>query len=141
MIIDQQRQGNSTPRTDHHSVGKGVIILSVLSVIMGFTNPPKPEYLSYASHLLSTELKKSVCNQSQVPDFLQEFSQTLVGVCNSLVTTQRHTLERLIDNTTERRNLILFSIYTTEVGGSRYHTIGAFGNFLTFPPSEKSQGR
>lgn len=124
-------------RDRHHSLGKGVVIIALVSVVMGFTNPPKSDYLGYASHRLSAELKKSVCHQSQVPDFLQGMTETLVGVCHSLVSSQRHTLERFIDNTTERHNLILLSLYKTELGESTYHTIGAFGNFFTFPPTQK----
>jgi Domain of unknown function (DUF4359) len=32
----------------------------------------------------------------------------------------------------DRQNLLVFSIYTTEIPGKTFTTVGVFGNFLTF---------
>ncbi|MGL5058999.1 MAG: DUF4359 domain-containing protein, partial [Microcoleus sp.] len=52
-------------------------------------------------------------------------------------TSQRDTIERLLDNTTHRQNFGVASIYTTELGDKSYQTVGAFGNFVTLPPADK----
>ena len=48
----------------------------------------------------------------------------------------RKKFKELMDNATRRQNLRLFSVYTTEFRCRRYETIGAVGNFLTFPPEK-----
>lgn len=120
-------------------IGKGAIALAILAGTMVFTNPPREDYLNYASDQLSTELKKSICKESQVPDFLSGISNALVNSCNSLVSTQRDLIKRVLDQSTTRQNAMLFSVYTTEIAGYRYQTLGGFGNFLTFPTEEKVQ--
>jgi hypothetical protein len=133
MITDQDFNGDKRTSNSSNNLGKGVIALAIIAGVMGFTNPPRDEYLKYASGVMSTEVKKSLCKESRVPEFLGDFAQSLVGVCNSVLTSERNTIERLIDNTTERQNFIIFSIYTTEIVGKKYHTIGGFGNFLSMP--------
>ena len=130
MITDKEFNSDKAISNSSH-FGKGAIALVIIASVMGCTNPPREEYLSYASGTMATELQKSVCKESRVPKFLGDFAQTLVGACKSVLTSERNTIERLIDNSTHRQNLIIFSIYTTEVVGQKYHTIGAFGNFLT----------
>jgi hypothetical protein len=44
----------------------------------------------------------------------------------------------LLDNTTQRQNLGVVSIYTTELGKKSYQTVGSFGNFVTLPPSSEN---
>ena len=117
-------------------IGKGAILLTILAGTMAFTNPPREEYLNYASDQLSTEIKKSICQESQVPEFLKGLSNTLVNTCNSLVSTQRNLIKDTIDKSTTRQNTVLFSVYTTEIAGYKYQTLGGFGNFLTFPTKD-----
>jgi len=117
-------------------IGKGAILLTILAGTMTFTNPQREEYLNYASDQLSTEIKKSICKESQVPEFLKGLSNTLVNTCNSLVTTQRNLIKDTIDKSTTRQNAVLFSVYTTEIAGYKYQTLGGFGNFLTFPTKD-----
>ncbi|WP_449417159.1 DUF4359 domain-containing protein [Phormidium nigroviride] len=131
MISDKDFNDDREASNSSHNLGKGAIVLAIVAVVMGFTNPPREEYLSYASGAMATELQKSMCKESRVPEFLGSFAETLVGACKSVLTSERGTIELLIDNSTHRQNLIIFSIYTTEVVGKKYHTIGAFGNFLT----------
>lgn len=132
MITDKDFNSDKATSNSNH-LGKGAIALVILAGVMGFTNPPREEYLSYASGTMATELKQSMCKESRIPEFLGDFAQSLVGACKSVLTSERNTIERLIDNSTHRQNLIIFSIYTTEIVGHKYHTIGAFGNFLTIP--------
>ncbi len=131
----KEKDGNGDKKTSSlgGSFGKGALALALLAVVMGLTNPVREEYLSYASEKLATELKTSFCKESQMRDFLGTVGSSLAGACKALVTSQRDGMERFIDNSTTRQNLLLFSIYTTELSGKNYRTIGAFGNFLTFP--------
>ena len=117
-------------------VGKGAILLTILAGTMAFTNPQREEYINYASDQLSSEIKKSICKESQVPEFLKGFSSALVNTCNTLVVNQRHLIKDTVDKSTTRQNAILFSVYTTEIAGYKYQTLGGFGNFLTFPTKE-----
>lgn len=104
--------------------GKGVILLTILAGTMAFTNPKREEYINYASDQLSTEIKKSICKESQVPEFLKGFSSALVNTCNTLVVNQRNLIKDTVDKSTTRQNAILFSVYTTEIAGYKYQTLG-----------------
>jgi hypothetical protein len=55
-----------------------------------------------------------------------------------LLTSQPDTIESLLDNTTQRQNLSVVSIYTTELRKKSYQTVRAFGDFLTLPPTSEN---
>ncbi|MEZ2225184.1 MULTISPECIES: DUF4359 domain-containing protein [unclassified Microcoleus] len=120
------------------NVGKVAIALTILAAGMAFTNPPRDKYLTYASGKLETELESTVCKDSRIPKALTGVTDTLIGSCKNLLTSQRSTIEQLLDNTTQRENLGVVSIYTTEVGKKSYQTVGVFGNFVSLPPATKS---
>ena len=134
MLQDKKNNGYNKPPLFRGLSKAGAIALTVGATIMGFTNPPRDEYVNYASNKLATEIRESICKESKVPDFLSDFTGDLVKSCEKLIKSQRTTIKELMDNATRRQNLILFSFYTTEFRGNRYQTIGAVGNFLTFPP-------
>ncbi|WP_413167051.1 DUF4359 domain-containing protein [Capilliphycus salinus ALCB114379] len=115
-------------------LGKGAIVLTILAGTMSLTNPTREEYLNYASGRLITEAKENWCNQSNVPEFLNGISGSLVDACQSLFTNQRDWIQNNINKATDRQNAILFSVYTTDFDfvDKRYRTIGVLGNFLTF---------
>lgn len=127
MIRDSKSNGNI-----NGFLGSGAIALAILAGVMGMTNPPRSEYVHYASDALSEELKNSQCKESKVPDFLRDFSGDLVDFCESAIGASRGRIKSYLDNSTKRRNALIFSVYTTELFERRYQTIGAFGNFLTF---------
>ena len=137
MIIDNAMNTNKQGSNFFGNVGKVAIALILLAAGMGFTNPSRDKYLTYASGQLATELENTVCKDSRVPKTLSGVTDTLIGSCKNLVTSQRDTIERLLDNTTQRQNFGVASIYTTQLGGKSYQTIGAFGNFATLPPADK----
>ncbi len=139
MLQDKKSSGYSKPPKFWGLSKAGAIALTVAATVMGFTNPPRDEYVNYASNKLATEIKESVCKESQVPDFLSGLTRELIDNCEKLIKSQRTTIKGLMDNATQRQNLILFSFYTTEFQGRRYQTIGAVGNFLTFPPQKIDQ--
>lgn len=137
MIIDNAMNSNQPPSNFFGNVGKVAIALLLLATGMGFTNPARDKYLTYASGTLEKELESTVCKDSRVPKALSGVTDTLIGSCKNLLTSQRGTIESLLDNTTQRQNFGVASIYTTEVGGKSYQTVGAFGNFVTLPPAAK----
>jgi hypothetical protein len=127
MIKDSKSNGNI-----NGFLGGGAIALAILAGVMGMTNPPRSEYIHYASDHLSEELKKSQCKESKVPEFLRDLSGDLVDFCETAIGASRGAMKGYLDNSTKRRNALIFSLYTTELFGRRYQTLGAFGNFLTF---------
>ena len=137
MIIDNTMNTNKPTSNFFGNVGKVAIALTVLAAGMGFTNPGRDKYLTYASGTLEKELETTVCKDSSVPQALSGVAETLIGSCKNLLTSQRSTIESLLDNTTQRQNLGVVSIYTTELGKKSYQTVGAFGSFVTLPPSSK----
>ncbi len=141
MLQDKNKSGYSKAPKFSGLSKAGAIALTVAATVMGFTNPPRDEYVNYASNKLATEIRESICKESKVPDFLSDLTGDLVKSCEKLIKSQRTTIKELMDNATKRKNFILFSFYTTEFRGNRYQTIGAVGNFLTFPPEkiDKSQ--
>ncbi|MGL5081059.1 MAG: DUF4359 domain-containing protein [Microcoleaceae cyanobacterium] len=120
-------------------LGKGAILLAILAGTMALTNPSRASYLSYAYSKLSQEVKQNWCQESEIPEFLKNFSKSIVNFCNSVVTDQRTTIEGYLDKSTKRQNAVLFSVYTSDVLDKRYRTIGAFGNFLTFSAQKLDQ--
>jgi hypothetical protein len=128
MIRDSESKGNNI----NGFLGGGAIALAILAGVMGLTNPPRDEYIHYASDALSEELKKNQCKESKVPEFLREFSGDLVDFCETAIGASKVGIKSYLDNSTKRQNALIFSLYTTELFGRRYQTLGAFGNFLTF---------
>lgn len=137
MIIDKAMNTNQPTSNFFGNVGKVAIALMVLAAGMAFTNPARDKYLTYASTKLQVELENTVCKDSSVPQALSGVAETLIGSCKNLVTSQRSTIEQLLDNTTQRQNLGVVSIYTTELGKKSYQTVGVFGNFVSLPPAAK----
>ncbi len=138
MIIDKPMNTQKPTSNFFGNVGKVAIALTILAAGMAFTNPPRDKYLTYASGKLETELESTVCKDSRIPKALTGVTDTLIGSCKNLLTSQRSTIEQLLDNTTQRENLGVVSIYTTEVGKKSYQTVGVFGNFVSLPPATKS---
>ncbi len=138
MIIDKPMNTQKPTSNFFGNVGKVAIALTILAAGMAFTNPPRDKYLTYASGKLETEIESTVCKDSRIPKALTGVTDTLIGSCKNLLTSQRSTIEQLLDNTTQRENLGVVSIYTTEVGKKSYQTVGVFGNFVSLPPATNS---
>jgi hypothetical protein len=138
MIIDKAMNTNNSTSKFFGNVGKVAIALTLVAAGMAFTNPARDKYLTYASGKLETELENTVCKDSRVPKALSGVTDTLIGSCKNLLTSQRSTIEQLLDNTTQRQNFGVASIYTTELGKKSYQTVGVFGNFVPLPPAAKN---
>jgi len=137
MIIDKAMNTNNSTSKFFGNVGRVAIALTLVAAGMAFTNPARDKYLTYASGVLQNELENTVCKDSRVPKALSGVTDTLIGSCKNLLTSQRDTIEQLLDNTTQRQNFGVASIYTTELGQKSYQTVGVFGNFVTLPPAAK----
>jgi hypothetical protein len=109
------------------------IALGAIAVVMAITNPGKDAYLDHATATMATEVKDTICgSSSQGGNPLSGITNLVSGVCKAGVDQQRGTIRSYIDNLTRRQNLVLFTIYTTEIPQRTYTTIGVFGNFSTF---------
>ncbi len=99
-------------------MSKKKVLLPLFGVValMAFTNPNKNQYLEYSSRELCRRLKdpyKTLCRVGFV--------------------AQKNKLREFIEVSTDRKNLLIGSVYTTEIPGVKVHTVGVFGNFLTLP--------
>lgn len=121
-----------TGDSPHHWLGKGVIVLAILGAIMGGTNPPREEYVHYASGKVADLAKSEMCKESDITNYLGGFGQDLLKTCETGFDLPQSVIKAVINNSTRRQNFVIFSIYTTRVLDYEYQTIGAFGNFLTF---------
>lgn len=118
------------------TITKGAIALVVLSGIMIVTNPSKDGYVDYAAPKLVPEIQSAICKGPQLPQGLNIAGTSAGDICKNAISIglglNQNTLKQFIDTTTTRQNLILFSIYTTEVPGATFKTLGVFGNYITF---------
>lgn len=133
MTTDKQSiQVHPTTNGFPKYLGVLLMTLAILGGAMAHTNPTRQEYINYGADKLSEQVKKQVCRPSKIPDFLQGMADTLVDACHSTLNAQRENVKKVLDNSTTRQNYLLLSLYTTEIMGQKYQTIGAFGNFFTF---------
>lgn len=107
------------------------------------TNPAPEAFAEFAAQRLSALIREELCHHDGLPLMLR----LVIQDCPGLVESQRPLLGRLALLHTQRRNLLLFSLYRTELGGQtlrpdwrlpRYHalTLAAAGQFLVLRTSE-----
>ncbi|PSF39527.1 hypothetical protein C7H19_01685 [Aphanothece hegewaldii CCALA 016] len=108
---------------------KGSVTVVILGVLMAATNPQQEAYTEYASDRLMEKSEKFVCQKTGYCDK----DGMPVMVKN---TVKNNLIKPAIDTTTERQNLGVISVYTTEIPGiGRMKTLGAFGKFITYSES------
>lgn len=106
---------------------KAAIALGVMAAIMGFTNPSQEVYTEYASEKLLAHADKMACEKVSLCDSIDSLPVAAKNVIKNQI------LKPAIETSSQRQNLGVLSIYTTEVPGvAKIRTIGAFGHFLTF---------
>ena len=117
----------------------GLIAFGAVAASMFFTNPSQSDYVDYAAEQLMQTARKDLCTNSNQPinsDVIVSFNFSLGEVCSTIIGASdfvgRGLLKGAIQTTTNRQNLGLFSIYTTQFPGKTYKTIGVLGNFVTF---------
>ncbi len=129
-------------------VGLGAITLAIIASAMAITNPNREEYVNYASAHLIDEVKNSLCQSPEVQtdsDTLREIAQDVAlgisGFCKGAVTAGGivglNPVKNIIDSRTTRQNWLIVSIYTTNVPGKTFKTVGVFDNFFTHEMSQQ----
>lgn len=118
----------------------GGLALVGLGTAMAVTNPNQEAYDEYAVEQLSTYLKEEACSQAPKLPQVEEF---LLRQCKSLVDTARPQIKQILSQKTQRQNLVLFSIYRTDLNISpalpAYHfeTVGVFQKFYIYQVEEQ----
>jgi hypothetical protein len=113
----------------------GVVAVVALGLVV--TNPSEQEFVRYAFVTLRQEL----C--PRLPDILKEtsggpvipelFNPYLQQSCSDILTAMRGTTEEFLRRNTRVQNYFLFRIYTTELFGHKYRTLGIARQFITMP--------
>ncbi len=117
-------------------------LLSVLVTAGGViglaaTNPGPVEFREFAAEQLTRLITEEICREDGLPLMLR----LVIRDCPAVVDSQRQVLGNLALKHSRRRNLGLFSLYVTELGGERillnwslprYHalTLAAAGRFV-----------
>ena len=101
------------------------------------TNPSQSSYASYAAEQLPKHLKEANCDELEGNVGilgLLKFStkDTCKAFINGADSVGRGVIKGFINLSTERRNLYVFSIYTTRIAGREVNTLGIGKQFMTF---------
>ena len=89
----------------------GVAAAVVLSLV--FSNPSLEDYQANAGDQLVTLGTKELCNEPTLPMVLRLWIRN----CPELIASQRDALAALAGQFTTRRNLVVASLYSTQMGG------------------------
>ena len=100
-------------------------IFSIASTMLIFTNPSPSKYQEFATQELVRYAKENVCQAQS--NSLEEAIKS--QVCNVMIDTGRGQIPVLIEETTETRNYVLFSLYETDLYLYQFQTIGVFNEF------------
>lgn len=113
----------------------GGIILAAIGIGMGVTNPKPEAYTEYMSEKLLAQGENFLCKETKA------CNQNAPVILQSAVTLfkgkiARPAIERVIEQSTTHQNLLLFSLYNTEVPDvGSIKTIGIFNHFFTYSKS------
>lgn len=111
----------------------GAVALGGMAVVMAVTNPSQSTYEQYAAIRLTEYVKDEVCKGA--PKILGLF---LERNCTELIDSSHPAIQKIIAANTQRKNLIFFSIYTTDLsltsGIPSYHfeSVGVLQQFYTY---------
>jgi Domain of unknown function (DUF4359) len=118
------------------NIQTSAIALVALGTVMLLTNPSKADYTDYAYNTLKTQIQDAMCKGPELPKFLQSAGAVAGNFCKNAIATgavvTRGDIKNVIENTTSRQNLLILSLYTTDISGYTVRSVGAFGNFLTY---------
>ena len=89
----------------------GVAAAGVLSLV--FSNPSLEDYQAHAGEQLVTLGAKELCDEPTLPMMLRLWIRN----CPELIASQRDALAALAGQFTTRRNLVVISLYSTQMGG------------------------
>ncbi len=112
----------------------GISVITSTVLLLG-TNPNQSAYTSYAAENLPKHLKKTNCDELEGHFSFGFFSGQTKDACKSAIngadSIGRGIIQFFIDQSTERTNLHVLSIYTTEVFGRKITTLGIGQQFWT----------
>jgi hypothetical protein len=104
---------------------QAILIGAVVVVgVMAVSNPSKESYIEYATEQFSETGKTSICT-GDLPIAAQQS-------CKFLISQGKGVIKTLVENSTKQQNLVVFSLYATEMPNRKITTIAAFGNFIMF---------
>ena len=120
------------------------LALAALAAGLAATNPGPAAFEEYAGIRLSGLIRQELCQEDGLPLMLR----LVIQDCPAAVESQRPVLGRLARLHSRRRNLGLFSLYVTALGGQRilphwqlprYHalTLAVAGQFLVLRAAEQ----
>jgi hypothetical protein len=121
------------------------VVLVVLGLGMVATNPSSDRYTDYAVTQIQV-YQNNICHSN-----ISIFGTSVQNECKSFINNNPSQIKQVILQTSDRQNLLLFSIYKTDLSvsklipnlpssvapGYRFETIGAFGHFLTYQAESK----
>jgi|GEM_PF-304764 hypothetical protein len=93
--------------------GLGLLAVCAGAIGLAFTNPGPEDYEEFAGERLSAALIEELCE----PDGLPMVLRLIIRDCPGVIRSQRSVLGRLAGSRTRRRNLGVFSVYRTDLGG------------------------
>lgn len=130
-LIHNQR----SPASFLFALGSGLLLTS--SLILLVTNPSSQKYEKFATEELVIYAKDNICSPNS--NNLEEAIKS--QVCNLMIDTGRSQIPRLIRETTNRRNYVLFSVYETDLFLYKFETLGVFNNFYIIDVSKREVSR
>lgn len=116
----------------------GAVAIAGLGVVMALTNPNQSTYEQYAAEQLTEYIKDEVCQDA--PKFLGNLLQ---HNCDQLIESSSPALQKIISTNTQRKNLIFFSVYITDLSVSSsipaYHfeSVGVLQKFYTYTAEKR----
>lgn len=96
-----------------HPAALLAVALGAAAAGLAFTNPGPGEFESFAADRLTQLLSEEICGNDGLPMLMR----LMIHDCPGLVAGQHASLGRLALAHTRRRNLGLFSLYSTVIGG------------------------
>lgn len=119
------------------------LVAGGLGLGLGMTNPAPEAFADFAADRLTGLIREELCRADGLPLMLR----LVIEDCPGLVEAQRPLIGRLALQHSRRRNLVLFSLYSTGIGGQRLGpvwrvpryealTVAAAGQFLVLRSSE-----
>lgn len=125
----------------------GILVAGAVVAGLTITNPGPAEFEAFAAERLTEVITEELCSDDGLPMMMR----LIIPDCPGLVGAQHAVLGRLARQHTRRRNLMVMSVYMTDLGGQqvlpgwrlpRYSavTLAAAGRFLLVHSEETDPG-
>lgn len=119
----------------------GGIVLGSSVTALALTNPSQSEYENYATQRLSSYLNRTIC-----ADLPAGLGSLLEQKCRAALQANQHNLRTVIQDNTQARNYLLFSIYSTRfivpelemLPSFQVETVGVLSQFFTYKITQQT---